>query len=95
MLLLGEANFSFALALTAALRWRGAVPDVLETATGAQRAAADAYLGLRPECRRPLHTLATGIESVEEVVAKYPESTGSFDRLRPLGPARVARPPPR
>ena len=57
VLLLGEANFSFALALTAALRWRGAVPDVLETATGAQRAAADAYLGLRPECRRPLHTL--------------------------------------
>ncbi|CAK0857999.1 unnamed protein product, partial [Prorocentrum cordatum] len=68
VLLLGEANFSFALALASQLAGGGPCP-------------AEAYLGLLPAAARRAHVVASCYESAEEVVQKYPEAAGILARL--------------
>jgi len=81
VLLLGEANFAFAAALATFL-------SVLRDGDGLQSAsdasAADAYLRLGLADCRSVHLVVSGIEAREEVLQKYPEATGIFNRLQAL-----------
>lgn len=81
VLLLGEANFAFAAALAAFLA-------VLRDRDGLQNAGdattADAYLRLGLTDCRSVHLVVSGIEAREEVLQKYPEAAGIFNRLQAL-----------
>ena len=78
VLLLGEANLSFALALVQML-----------DAEGGPEAAAEAYLGLeRAGCQKARVT-ASCYEDRDSLLAKYPEAHGTLAQLAASGRASV------
>ncbi|CAE7465714.1 ZNF699 [Symbiodinium natans] len=97
VLLLGEANFSFALALAALLvppkeekqGQQALAPDLqaqlqakLEEGYQERLRVASAYLHLPPDICRNLRITATCYETYPELVEKYPEAAGILSRLR-------------
>ena len=90
MLLLGEANFSFALALRSLLEPPAASPGekteeqkTRELAYKDRLAVASGYLHLPPQ--QQIKITASCYEAPEELSEKYPESVGILSRLRSLG----------
>ncbi|CAE8743188.1 unnamed protein product [Polarella glacialis] len=94
VLLLGEANFSFALALVTLLEPHTASAshaspeDELKAREAAEKglAVAAAYLGLEPTECLTARIVATCFEGSEELVEKYPEAIGILSRLQAHGP---------
>ncbi|CAE7573580.1 ZNF470 [Symbiodinium necroappetens] len=93
VLLLGEANFSFALALLALIfpTKPNEFEEEAERTYQERLRVASAYLQLPPEACRNLRLTATCYESYAELVDKYPETVGILSRIRAFGEAAEVR----